>query len=114
MSYYCRSDRVTNGAGDGLSGYKVRALDLTTGLVVNIYSDESGTALADDEAVTDALGNYSFFIAHGVYSEEYLNTTGERVGYRRYINMVGDPGAQTAAEDAATAAAVSVRNQFCC
>jgi len=107
MSYYCRSDRVTNGAGDGLSGYKVRALDLTTGLVVAIYSDESGTPLASNQAITDSLGNYSFFIAHGVYSEEYLDLAGNRIGYRRYINMVGDPGAQTASEAAATAAAAS-------
>ena len=108
MSYYCQTDRFTTAAGDALPGYIVRALHKDTGAVIAIFSDESGTAITDNKVAQDALGNYSFFIPHGIYSVECLDpASGARVAFRRYVNMAGDPDAVTDAQAAQTAAAAS-------
>jgi len=88
MSYYCHTDRFTTSSGSALPGYKIRVLDRSTNEIVSIFSDENGTPIKDNEAVQDAIGNYTFFIAPGTYAIECLHpVTGLRVQYLPSVSM---------------------------
>lgn len=51
---------ITNTRGDSLPGFKARVLS-STGEIVNLASDNSGTAIADDLAIADDEGVVNFF-----------------------------------------------------
>ena len=107
---YCLTDRFTSPAGDALPGYFVRLLDKTTGAIVAIYADENSTPIVSVSGVANAAkqdgdGNHTLFVAHGVYSVEYLNEALVRVAFRRYVNCAGLDVAE--AEAAVTASAAS-------
>lgn len=112
---YCLTDRFTSPAGDALPGYFVRLLDKTTGAIVAIYADENSTPIVSVSGVAnaakqDADGNHTLFVAHGVYSVEYLNEALVRVAFRRYVNCAGDPDAAVDAEAARDEAVAAAAN----
>lgn len=66
------SEVVTNLSGDALIGYFGRVIDKTTGGVITIASDSSGTPIATvsgqtNMAITDSGGQLSFYVAPGDY-----------------------------------------------
>lgn len=66
-------NKIENRAGEGLTGYFVRAVDRSTLQAVAIYSDENGTPISsaseyDNLAKTDDLGNVSFYVEPGTYN----------------------------------------------
>lgn len=105
MTRYCLTDRFETRAGDALAGFYVRLLDKDSGSTITIYADENDTPIATvsgvaNQAKTDANGNFTLFVVHGIYSVEYLNSSGTRVGFRRYVNCAGDPDAAVEADAA--------------
>jgi hypothetical protein len=112
---------VTNTRGDSLEGWQVECVQLSDGqTVVDIYSDENETAISAvsgvaNRAVTDANGNYDFFVPSGTYSLRFYDSNGEFQRLQRYLPMYGDVDVETAAnvalcQDAETAA-VAARDE---
>lgn len=83
---------VTNTRGDSLPGWQVEVVQLSDGeTVVPIFSDESGTPLASNRAISDANGNYDFFVSNGTYSLRFYDDAGELQGTQRHLSFYGAP-----------------------
>lgn len=105
-----------NQRGDALKGWQVEVITISTGDVVNIYSDENSTPVIGNRVITDDAGNFDFFVESGTYSLKFYDTTGAHQRTQRYLPMYGDVAAdvltardeaivaQTAAEAAQTGA----------
>lgn len=70
MFHYFES--ITNTSGDALVGYFVKAVSTTSGDLVDIYADSSGTAIETVSGITntaevDGNGNVSFYVPGGTY-----------------------------------------------
>lgn len=99
--------------GDSLPGWQVECVNLTDGSTVSIYADENETAIETvsgiaDRAVSDAEGNYDFFVNEGTYSLRFYDATGTFRRVQRYLPMYGNADATVAD---AVADAVSARDE---
>lgn len=79
MFHYVNS--IQNTRGDALIGYFVQLTDTTTGDVVDIYADDSGTPIVTESGVVnmaevDSDGNASFFVESGEYHLNIYATDG--------------------------------------
>lgn len=86
---------LTNTNGDSLVDYRVRAL--VNGVVQTIYGDENGTPIASlsgiaNTALTDAEGNYSFYILDGTYDLQFLDGSGTPLKTIANVPMIGVGG----------------------
>jgi hypothetical protein len=88
-------DTITNTKGDSLPGWQVECVLLSDGsTVVDIYADENGTPIASvsgvtNRAISDAEGNYDFFVDVGDYSLRFYSAEGIYQRLVRYVNMTG-------------------------
>lgn len=101
----------TNQRGDALKDWQIEVIAVSTGAVVDIYSDENSTPIAAVSGITnraksDESGNYDFFVESGDYSINFYNEAGVFQSTQRYLPMYGADNA-TAASGAATSAAAS-------
>lgn len=79
MFHYHNS--IQNTRGDALIGYFVKAVDITSGDVVDIYADESSTPIVSvsgeaNAAEVDSDGNVSFYVESGTYHLDIYATDG--------------------------------------
>lgn len=79
MFHYFNS--IQNTQGDALVGYFIKAVSSTSGSVVDIYADSSGTAIeavsgVANAAEVDSDGNASFYIPGGTYHLDIYATDG--------------------------------------
>lgn len=71
---------ITNTRGDSLAGFQVRVLD-SSGTIVDIFQDASGTSWPNDIAVADDEGVVSFFwTAAAGQTLQFLDSTGAFTG----------------------------------
>ena len=95
MILYHQFDTLTNTRGDSLPGYRVVARLPNGGAVQPIYGDLGGTPIAvtsgiANTAITDAAGNYSFFVQPGAtYDFEYSTPDGVFLFATRNVPIVG-------------------------
>lgn len=88
---------VTNTRGDSLPGWQIEVVQLSDGeTVVPIFADENSTPISTvsdiaNRAVSDAQGNYDFFVANGTYSLRFYDDAGEFQRLQRYLPMYGAP-----------------------
>lgn len=73
--------RTNDGQGNSLPNWQVELVDRTTSAVVPIFSDENSTPIISvsgiaNRALSDAEGNYDFFVADGVYDRRIYNDVG--------------------------------------
>ena len=86
-------DRVCTGSGAALAGWQIECVqnsDLTT--VVPIYANESSTPISTvsgvvNRAVSDAQGNYDFFVTEGTYGIKFYDSIGTYQATQRYVQM---------------------------
>ena len=86
-------DRVCTGSGSALAGWQIECVlnsDLST--VVPIYANESSTPIStvsgvSNRAVSDAQGNYDFFVTEGTYGLKFYDGTGVYQATQRYVQM---------------------------
>lgn len=108
----------TNQRGDALKDWQIEVIAVSTGAVVDIYSDENSTPIAAVSGITnraksDESGNYDFFVDSGDYSINFYNEAGAFQSTQRYLPMYGADnataaaGAASSAGSAATSAAAS-------
>lgn len=64
-------DFVESEQGGPLQGVVVTVVDPTSGSVIPIYSDNSGTPIVGNTVTTDTQGDLDFYIANGTYNVEY-------------------------------------------
>lgn len=81
---------ITDQFGNGLQGWQVDVYDGSS--VVPIYSDEGVTGLASNRATSDALGNFDFYVAEGVYSLRYYDGGGNLRRSEQAVPMTGGSG----------------------
>lgn len=72
---------VQNKTGDALTGYFVKAVDTTSGNVVDIYADANATPIVTvsgiaNAAQVDSNGNVSFYINSGTYHVDHYAADG--------------------------------------
>jgi len=82
--------------GNGLEGWKVEVFDGAG--VVPIYSDDGITPLTANRAVSDALGNFDFYVPEGVYSLRYYDAGGTLRRTEAGVSLTG--GTVVFAQDA--------------
>lgn len=102
---------VTNTKGDSLTGWQVECVHLSDGsTVVPIYADENLTPVQSvsglsNRVLSDADGNYDFFVPEGTYSLRFYNAQGVFQRLQRYLPMYGNaPEAAIDAMEGAQAA----------
>lgn len=87
----------TTTSGDSLVGWQVECVQLSDGeTVVPIFSDESSTPIASvsgvtNRAVTDARGNFEFYVENGTYSLRFYDAAGVFQRLDRFFTMYGAP-----------------------
>ena len=65
-------DTVFNTSGGPVQGVKVRLTD-AAGNAVPIFSDDGGTPLADDTAISNARGLFEFYVPFATYNLNYYS-----------------------------------------
>lgn len=90
-------ETVTNTRGDSLPNWQIEVVQLDDGeTVVPIYADENETPIATvsgiaNRALSDANGNYDFYVANGTYSLRFYDSAGVFQRTVRYLPMYGAP-----------------------
>src|SRR5690349_809415 len=102
-------EAITNTKGDSLVGYFCRALDITTGDVITMSADDSGTPIETVSGVanmckTDPAGMAFFYVAFGAYNLD-IYAPDAATFIRRIPNI--DMGAATALSQSASTTAVA-------
>lgn len=77
---------LTNKKGDAMLG-SVKVIDRTTDLVVPIYSDESGTPVPGNLALSDGFGLAEFFVQDGVYHLDVFSDPEGNDFFRRITSV---------------------------
>lgn len=105
-------NRIQDQNGNSIPDWQVEVVDLADGsTVIPIYADENLTPIATvsgvaNRAVSDALGNYDFFVPDGKYSLRIYNADGVFQDTLRYLTMYGN--AEEVVQDAVTDAQQAV------
>jgi hypothetical protein len=92
---------VTNTRGDSLPGWQIECVEVADGeTVVPIFADENSTPIITESgianrAVSDAEGNYGFFVPSGTYSLRFYDPAGVFQRLQRFLSMYGDDAANT-------------------
>lgn len=99
---------VTNTRGDSLPNWQLEVVQLSDGeTVVPIYADENQTPIATvsgiaNRALSDANGNYDFFVPSGTYSLRFYDSAGVFQRTLRYLPMYGAPVPVAVSEQTST------------
>jgi hypothetical protein len=109
MALYHFTDVVQSASGAALVGWRVQIVTPNTDTVVPIYSDISSTPIITasgiaNTAVSDAAGNYGFYVPEGAYDIMFYNSAGVFQRRLEDKSMFGDGASVAAAQSAATLA----------
>lgn len=69
MKHYI--DNIISTSGGPLQGVVVTVVDPTSGNMISIYSDNSGTPIVGNSVTSDDQGNFDFYVLNGTYNVEY-------------------------------------------